>query len=172
MLIAAYAHLGWGLLFVLLLVAIGLALLAWVLFWASHGFRAAPPRSPRGPTWWLIRLVPLLSILVCFPPMRRASNWSDRETGEPAAAAAATTFDRNLFGYIPSHRWVGQLGSAVDDDAMLVMTIDRQHRWYRKDHDRWVVDWLYMGLELFVLAIVLLPFARARRRGSAEPSAA
>lgn len=170
MVIGAYAHLGWGFLFLLVIVGIGFALLAWVIYWATRGFRAAPPRSPRGPKWWLFRLVPLLTLLMCFPPMRRAGNWSDRETGKPAAAA--TKLDRHLFGYIPTYRWVGQLGSAAEDDPGPVLTIDKHQTWYRKDQDRWVIDWLYMGSELVVLAILMLPFAFARQRGSAEPNAA
>ena len=163
MVIGAYVNLGWGFLFLLVLVAIGFALLAWVFYWATRGFCAAPPRSLRGPQWWLVRLVPLLALLTCFPPMRRAGDWSDLDTGK--LAAATTTFDRHVFGWIPSYRWVGQLGSEVEDDPGPVLTIDKHQTWYRQDHERWVIDWLYMSSELVIVAILPLPFALARQRG-------
>lgn len=168
MFIAVYASSGGGILLLLVLLAIGVALLAWIIYWASRGFRAAPPRSRRGLAWWLLLLVPLLTLLICFPPMRRAGQWSDAVTGNPAAATAATEFDRKLFGYIPSYRWVGQLGSQAQSGPGSLV-VDKHRRYYSSDQERWVIDWLYVGGEGVVLTILLLPFALARR-GEAVPN--
>jgi hypothetical protein len=160
--LGAYAGVGSGVLFLLLLGLLGLGLLAWIIYWATRGFRTGPPKSPRNPKWWLARLAPLLALMICFPPMRRAGNWSDQATSLRAPESVALEFDRSFFGYIPSYRWIGQVGEDVHGGLGPVVTSDERKTQFRSDRQRWAIDWSFLGGQLAILAVLLLPFFRAR----------
>jgi hypothetical protein len=82
-------------------------------------------------------LLPLFAV-ACFPPQRRAGNWTDVQ-GRTVAWTEATPFDRFEFGYVPTFQWVGDVGTCKEIGYTSKTTIGRvgplQYRYYC-----WVVD--------------------------------
>jgi hypothetical protein len=165
--VAAYTPLGeglWG-----LLIAILLAVSAIVCWWWRAGIRIATPRSGTGCASCAIVVAFVVTITAAFPPMRRAAEWRNAATGEPIAANDAREFDRSLFGYFPTHRWIGTVGMEEPYEPTCVLTIP-EYGTYRCQKYRWLIDWVYVTGQALLLGLVIVAFWGCIRREPRLPS--
>src|SRR5262245_4569993 len=134
------------------------------VYWAFHGFRAGPTRN----TWtWVLRLVPFVLIFVlmcCFPPMRRTADWIECESGRPIPPQDQLAFDRDWYGYIPTYRWIGEVGSEYKGDNVKYQIGFAGRGYCTPSRVYWVIDWWYLGAQFIALTVLFLPFARAKSR--------
>lgn len=156
-LFAAYADFSGGLLFLCVLAILVPALAVWTFYWTAYGFRG---RLPRGQSfsWWLIRCVPILALVVCFPASRLSANWRDPTTQQSIPPSLADEYDRFLFGYLPHTTWIGDLGH--EDICRCSVELVGQGR-YDCSLSHRVVDWLWFFPQLGILTLILLPVFRS-----------
>jgi hypothetical protein len=100
----------------------------------------------------LIAGTAIFAALALFPPLRWAGNW---EPGGPNHR-----LDRILFGYAPSHEWVGDAGNeySITERSIESQTCSSAHR---------AIDWLWLIVEAFVgillVAVAVLPRSSTRQ---------
>lgn len=155
--ILALTGAGAGLAILLAIAVFVLLLLNWVVYWTGRRFRAAPLRKR-----WLLFVVPILALMVCFPPMRRTGEWADEATGLPISVSHQADFDRYWYRYDLSYKWVGALGTQFEDQLGRVTVTIGDRGPYVLAGTRWVINWWYFCAQIVVLVLLLLPFLRAR----------
>lgn len=105
---------------------------------------------------------PIIIVMVCFPPLRRAGIWRDVATGAPISASSAIEFDRAYFGYLPHYDWIGVVEGKQDLSPGGVVTLGDDGPNQCVDFV-WKVDWWFVAAEVAILlTALLLPFVRDR----------
>lgn len=158
--LTAYEPIGLSIEFLILSCACGVGMVVWVSYWLCRSFRARFPvtRFGRSVLWCVVSLVFLVAVL--FPPVREAGIWWDESTGQPVSLSAAGELDRFYFGWKTKFVWVRQIGSEESVDSGGVQGVTNVSA--RCVRARWVVEWPVLFTEACCLALLALPFARAR----------
>lgn len=151
---------GGGICFLFLIVSISVGLVLWIAFWIVQGFRSRLSRKRWGWGSWLVAGL-ILALMVLFPPLRRAGDWIEPDTASPIPSGTAERVDRWFFGYIPRYGWIGEIGS-MEETIPSTVKLEEQGPYWCSSF-RWVVDWLYVGGEALVFAILFLPFLLLQR---------
>lgn len=159
--LTAYEPIGLPIEFLLLSCGGGVGMLGWVVYWLSRGFRARVPvtRLGRCVLWGVVGVMAVVAAF--FPPVRKAGNWQDDLTGERLPPAAADELDRFYFGRMPRLVWAGTVGS--EEVMPTGVRVDLGQTRGRCERARRVIDWTAVAVEAGCLALLALPFARAKR---------
>jgi hypothetical protein len=110
-----------------------------------------------------IAAVVVIIFAVGFPPFRRAGDWRDEATGEPADSSIAGDLDRWYFGDLPHFDWVGIIGAKVAMEPGCTVTLPGR-RPYECSRYTLVVDSWWVSAEVILLAALAFPFVRFSRR--------
>jgi hypothetical protein len=95
--------------------------------------------------------------------MRREGDWTEVASGRKISSQVALEFDRFLYGYIPSFRWIGEIGGEETEEPDKTVTIQTLGP-FRCTRYRWVIHWLSFGLECGLFGLGLFFFLRKRAR--------
>ncbi|MEW4452930.1 hypothetical protein AB1L30_09660 [Bremerella sp. JC817] len=166
--VIAYGNFGAGILFLLILFAVGMATLLWCLMWACFGFRARVPQSFQGGakrvrSGAIASLMLALATMVAFPPMRSAGIWEGYVAGRSATSVRYEA-DRNYFGYIPQYRPFSELNRTTLEPSNVHNWIGFETGRLRLKGRTLRVDLLAASVQLLVLLMVAAPFLLAKDR--------
>lgn len=156
---------GGGILFVLAVLAVGVACLIWVAIWLPKGFRS----RRQGDATRLKRRAAVIFcgvalLMCCFPPFRRIGDWAIEGTDNIVAPGSSMRpVDRSYFGYIPKYAW---MGDPPKSENMRQSTARKlapwRDEWIELSQVRWCVDWMFLCSQLIVVSLFFMPFLAAR----------
>jgi hypothetical protein len=159
--IASYASVGLGVLWMLVLLFVAVGCWVWIAYWIPRGFRAKSDNPPVALRWWLLRIVVLAATMACFPPQRRIGVWREVQTGRLLPPGLANSYDRSYFGYIPSYHWIGHVRRTETPEFSAIVGI-ADHGRYQLTKIEWAIDWLCFNAQLGVALLFMLPFMLSR----------
>src|SRR5436190_2496418 len=95
--------------------------------------------EPKRAWIWMTVLAGAIAVVTAFPPQRRMGIWTNSQN-QPVLSWEAYRFDRFEFGYLPSFRWISDVGKKDETEGLSTVTLletgPYQYRIYQ-----WVIDW-------------------------------
>lgn len=156
---AMVAQLGSGICFLFSVALVGLFTIAWWSYWTLRITRFGLPTGV-GRIGFRLLFVLCLFLMLCVVPMRRRGTWIDVDRGKPVQETYSATLDRDVFGYIPTWRWVGTVGTAAPLASDISARIDAQPL-CRLTACFWTIHWLALVVEVSLAFAWLSPFLLA-----------
>ncbi len=104
-------------------------------------------------------LVSLLILAILFPPWRKAGQWVNDRTGEPASPAKARDYDRIWWGYIPQYHWIGSPPPAGGAEERIHLRMNPDDDWHRMVSYQWQIDYLLLVGEIALVLVLLVFFS-------------
>jgi hypothetical protein len=95
--------------------------------------------------------ISLLTCVFCFLPMKIEGLWKSPDGTRWLSHDDCYQYDRTLYGYVPTYRWVFSLGEEKLPNMEVLLTL-KQGSTALLVYSRWTIEWSVVCLEVFLLA--------------------